>query len=141
MASDLNEATIIGNMGDAPQVKEFSDGKKVANFTVATNKNWKNKETGEWVEQTEWHRVTVYDQNIIGWLERDAIKGTRVLIRGELRTREWEKDGIKRYTTEIVLNPYTGMLKFQGRTKRDNVNEAASEVTAEEGMANDVIPF
>ena len=141
MASDLNEATILGNIGDTPTITQMNNDRKVANFSIATNRAWKDKQTGEWQERTEWHRVVVYDQRLIEWLERDAVKGTRVLVRGELRTRSYEKkhgeETAKHYVTEIVLDTFSGLVKFQGRTKTENANI----VSQEQGEVDERIPF
>lgn len=149
MAGDLNEVTLLGNMGDAPEFREFSNGKGVANFSIATSRGYKDKD-GQWQEVTEWHKVCVYDPKLIEWLQRSAVKGTRVWLRGELKTRSYEAEGGKKYVTEIVLNPYQGQLKFQARTKGEGMKDALNGATPnpQEQTGNviqetpeDVIPF
>ncbi len=139
MAGDLNEVTLIGNMGDAPEYREFSNGKGVANFSLATSRGYKDKD-GQWQDVTEWHKVSVYDPKIIEWLQKSAIKGTRVWVRGELKTRSYEKDGGKHYVTEIVINPFTGGLKFQARTKGEMIQNETKGMSSE-SLPEDAIPF
>lgn len=98
--SDLNKAMIIGRLGRDPEIRYTQDGRAVANFTVATSDKWKDKNTGELREKTEWHRVVAF--NRLGEICGEYLsKGRQVFIEGRLRTRSWEKDGITRYTTEI----------------------------------------
>ena len=99
--SGVNKATIIGHLGQDPTVKYFDDGSCVVNFTVATSESWKDKTTGEKKEKTEWHRVTAY-RAIAEICAKYLHKGKQVYIEGKLQTREWEKDGVKHYTTEII---------------------------------------
>jgi len=97
----LNKAMIIGNLGADPEVKYLPSGRAVANLRVATNRQWQDKDSGEQKEQTEWHRVTLFGgmAEVAG---KYLSRGSRVFIEGRLQTREWEKDGQKRYTTEII---------------------------------------
>lgn len=109
MAS-LNKVTIIGNLGKDPEIRSFKSGDKVAEFSVATSESWNDKATGEKKEKTEWHNVSVTNQGIVKVIESYVKKGSKVYIEGKLETQEYEKDGVKRYTTKIVLKPYNGTL-------------------------------
>lgn len=101
MSRGLNKAQLIGRLGQDPEVRQMRSGQAVANISVATSESWKDKETGEKKERTEWHRVTMYGRlaEVAGEYLK---KGAQVYIEGRIHTREWEKDGIKRYSTEII---------------------------------------
>jgi single-strand DNA-binding protein len=101
MARGINKVTLIGNIGGDPETRYLPSGGAVTNITVATSETWKDKATGQPQERTEWHRIVFFNRlaEIAGEYLR---KGSKVYIEGSLRTREWEKDGVKRYTTEIV---------------------------------------
>lgn len=103
MAKGVNKAIIIGNLGDHPEVRYTPSGDAVVNFSVATSESWTDKQTGQKQERTEWHRCTAFRKvaEIIG---QYCQKGSKVYIEGKLRTRQWEQDGIKRYTTEISVD-------------------------------------
>jgi single-strand DNA-binding protein len=110
MAGSINKVTLIGNLGRDPEIRATSTG-RVANFTMATTESWKDKTTGERKEQTEWHRVVVFNQNLIDVIEKMLQKGTKVYIEGTLRTRKWtNQQGQDVYTTEVVLNQFSGQL-------------------------------
>lgn len=104
MAS-VNKVILIGNLGQDPEVKSFSSGSKIANLRIATSESWKDKQTGERKERTEWHSVTLQGDGLVGVAERFLRKGSKVYIEGQLRTRKWQdQSGNDRYTTEISLN-------------------------------------
>jgi len=120
MAGSVNKAVIIGNIGSDPEIKTMTSGDKVANFSVATSESWKDKSSGEKKERTQWHRVCVFNQGLINVCENYLKKGSKVYIEGQIETRDYEKDGHKVYTTEIVLRPYRGeivMLDSKGGEK------------------------
>jgi single-strand DNA-binding protein len=128
--SSLNKVQIIGNVGKDPEIRTMSSGDKVANVTVATSEKWKDKTTGEKKEKTEWHRVTVWNQGIIGVIEQYLKKGDKVYFEGQLETRKWEKDGVDHYTTEITLRPYRGeMVLLSGPRGSDTVEPAQQAVS------------
>ncbi|MFA4846360.1 MAG: single-stranded DNA-binding protein [Patescibacteria group bacterium] len=111
MAGSVNKVILVGNLGKDPEVRTFQNGGRVANFSIATSENWKDKATGEKKERTEWHRISVTNDNLVTVVERYLKKGSKVYVEGQLETREWtDKDGQKRYTTEVVLRPYRGEL-------------------------------
>ena len=103
MARGVNKVILVGNLGGDPEVRYTSGGSAVANVTLATTESWKDKSSGEKQEKTEWHRVAFFGRlaEIAGEYLK---KGSQIYVEGSLRTREWEKDGVKRYTTEIVAN-------------------------------------
>jgi single-strand DNA-binding protein len=111
MAGSVNKVIIVGNVGKDPEVRSFQNGGRVANFSVATSENWKDKATGEKKERTEWHRISILNDNLVGIVESYVKKGTKVYIEGQLETRKYtDKDGSEKYTTEVVLRPYRGEL-------------------------------
>lgn len=103
MARGVNKCILIGNLGGDPETRHMPSGNAVCNITLATSDSWKDKNTGQMQERTEWHRVVFFGKlaEIAGQYLR---KGSKIYIEGKLQTREWEKDGIKRYTTEIVVD-------------------------------------
>ena len=112
MAASLNKATLIGCLGKDPEVKTFSNGNQVANFSIATSESWKDKATGEKKERTQWHKVCVFNPHLIKLASAHLKKGMSVYLEGTIETREYESDGTKKYITEIVLRPYNGEIKI-----------------------------
>lgn len=103
MGRSVNKVTLIGTLGRDPEVRFMPNGNAVANLSLATDESYNDKQTGQKVEQTEWHRITVYGK-LAEIVQQYLKKGAKAYFEGKLRTREWEKDGIKRYTTEIIAN-------------------------------------
>ena len=104
MAGSVNKVIIVGNLGADPEVKSFQNGGKVCNLRIATSENWKDKNTGERQERTEWHSVAIFSEGLAGVAERFLRKGSKVYIEGQLRTRKWQdQSGNDRYSTEVVL--------------------------------------
>ncbi|MFT0211402.1 single-stranded DNA-binding protein [Pseudomonas sp. F1_0610] len=126
MARGINKVILIGNLGNDPEVRYMPNGNAVANITLATSDSWRDKQTGQMVDRTEWHRVVFFGKlaEIAGEYLR---KGSKVYVEGRLQTREWEKDGVKRYTTEIVVDMGGTMQMLDGRN--DN-QEAGSRPAA-----------
>ncbi len=111
MAGSLNKVMLIGNLGADPEIRSFQNGGKVANLRIATSETWKDKNTGERQEKTEWHTVAIFSEGLIGVVERFLKKGSKVFIEGSLSTRKWQdKDGQDRYSTEVVLRGLNGTL-------------------------------
>lgn len=110
MAGSVCKVILIGNLGRDPEVKSFQSGGKVCNLSIATSEQWRDKQSGDRKERTEWHRVVVFNENLVGVCERFLKKGSKVYLEGSLETRKYEKDGRETYTTEIVLRPYRGEL-------------------------------
>ncbi|MET0180683.1 MAG: single-stranded DNA-binding protein [Novosphingobium sp.] len=104
MAGSVNKVILIGNLGADPEVKSFQNGGKVCNLRIATSENWKDKNTGERQERTEWHTVAIFGEGLAGVAERFLKKGSKVYLEGQLRTRKWQDaSGNDRYSTEVVL--------------------------------------
>ena len=111
MAGSLNKVMLIGNLGADPEIKSFQNGGKVCNLRIATSENWKDKNTGERQEKTEWHSVSIFSEGLIGVVERFLKKGSKVYIEGQLQTRKWQdQSGNDRYSTEVVLRGMNGTL-------------------------------
>lgn len=118
MARGVNKVILIGNLGADPEVRYLPSGNAVANLTLATSDSWKDKQTGQQQERTEWHRVVFFGRlaEIVGEYAR---KGTKMYVEGRLQTREWEKDGVKRYTTEVVVDINGQMQLLDSRQQGD----------------------
>ncbi len=111
MAGSLNKVMLIGNLGADPEVKSFQNGGKVCNLRIATSEQWKDKNTGERQEKTEWHTVAIFSEGLVSVAERFLRKGSKVYIEGQLQTRKWQDaQGNDRYSTEIVLRGFNGTL-------------------------------
>ncbi len=126
MSGSLNKATLIGNLGKDPEIRSFQNGGRAAHFTIATTESWKDKDSGERKERTEWHRVAVMSEGLVGLAEKYLKKGAKVFVEGRLETRKWtDKDGNERFTTEIVLRPYSGELIMLDGRKDEPIGDAA----------------
>jgi len=113
MAGSINKVILIGNLGRDPEVRTFQNGGKVCNLRIATSENWKDRNTGERRERTEWHTVAIFNENLARLAEQYLRKGSKVYIEGKLETRKWQdQSGQDRYSTEVVLRPYAGELTF-----------------------------
>lgn len=111
MAGSLNKVMIIGNLGRDPEVRSFQNGGKVCNLRIATSETWKDKNTGERREKTEWHSVAIFQEGLVRIAEQYLKKGSTVYIEGKLQTRKWQdQSGADRYSTEVVLNGFDGTL-------------------------------
>lgn len=116
--SSVNKVILIGRLGRDPEIKTMQSGGKVCNLSVATSEKWKDKATGERKEKTEWHRVVVFNENIIRVCESYLSKGSDVYLEGQIETRKWQdQSGAEKYSTEIVLRPYRGELVLLGSKK------------------------
>ncbi|MEL6324211.1 MAG: single-stranded DNA-binding protein [Pseudomonadota bacterium] len=111
MAGSVNKVILVGNVGQDPEVRQFQNGGQVCNFSLATSENWKDKNTGERREKTEWHRIAVFNEGLIRVIQSYVKKGSKLYIEGQLETRKWQdQSGQDRYTTEVVLRGYGGNL-------------------------------
>ncbi|MBN8500051.1 MAG: single-stranded DNA-binding protein [Sphingomonadales bacterium] len=111
MAGSVNKVILIGNLGADPEVKSFQNGGKICNLRIATSENWKDKNTGERKERTEWHTVVLNSDGLVGVAERYLRKGSKVYIEGQLRTRKWQdQSGNDRYSTEVSVGGMQGVL-------------------------------
>lgn len=113
MAGSINKVILIGNLGRDPEVRTFQNGGKVCNLRIATSDTWKDRNTGERREKTEWHSVAIFNENLARLAEQYLRKGSKVYVEGKLETRKWQdQSGQDRYTTEVVLRPYSGEMTF-----------------------------
>jgi len=111
MAGSVNKVILVGNLGKDPEVRRLNSGDQVVNFTLATSENWRDKNSGERKEKTEWHNVVIFNENLGKVVEQYCKKGSKVYVEGQLQTRKWQdKDGNDRYTTEVVLQRFRGEL-------------------------------
>lgn len=111
MAGSLNKVMLIGNLGADPEIRSFQNGGKVANLRIATSETWKDRNTGERQERTEWHTVAIFSEGLINVVENYLKKGSKVYVEGQLQTRKWQdQQGNDRYSTEVVLRGYNGTL-------------------------------
>lgn len=137
MAGSLNKVTLIGNLGRDPEVRRLNSGDPVVNLSVATSENWRDKASGERKERTEWHRVVIFNENLAKVAESYLRKGSKLYIEGQLQTRKYtDKDGVEKYSTEIVLQRYRGelvMLDSRGGGEAGERPATASEAGGQSG--------
>ena len=115
MAGSINKVTLVGNLGRDPEVRATQDGSKIVNLSLATSERWKDRNTGEQRERTEWHRVVIFNENLGRIAEQYLRKGSTCYIEGQLQTRKWtDQQGAEKYTTEVVLQRYRGELTLLG---------------------------
>jgi single-strand DNA-binding protein len=115
MAGSVNKVILIGNLGKDPEIRRTQDGRPIANLSVATSENWRDKATGERREKTEWHRVVIFNDRLGEVAEKYLTKGRQVYVEGQLQTRKWtDQSGQEKYTTEIVLHRFRGELTLIG---------------------------
>jgi single-strand DNA-binding protein len=111
MSGSVNKVILVGNLGRDPEVRSMQSGDKVCNLSVATSERWKDRNSGEMQEKTEWHRVVMFDQKLIELAEKYLQKGTKVFLEGQLQTRKWtDQSGQEKYTTEVVLPRFRGQM-------------------------------
>ena len=111
MAGSLNEVNLLGNLGQDPEVRSMTNGGKVATLSIATSESWKDKQSGEKREKTEWHRVVVFGDGLVRVVENYLKKGSKIYVTGKLQTRKWQdRDGNDKYTTEVVLQGFGSKL-------------------------------
>ena len=149
MAGSINKVILVGNIGQEPQVRTMQSGQKVVTFSLATSDRWRDRQTGEQKEQTEWHRVVIFNPSLVDVAERMLQKGTKLYLEVALRTRKWQnQQGVDTFTTEVVLNPYSGqMVILSGAKAMDGSADTASSAPSQpreevhiEDIADD-IPF
>jgi single-strand DNA-binding protein len=152
MAGSLNKVLLIGRLGADPEIKQMVNGKSVARLSLATSNTWKDKNTGEKKEKTEWHRVVIFNEGLVNVVQQYVKKGAQVYIEGQLTTRKWrdEKAGVDKYSTEIVLQGFNSSFKIlssknnQIENIQENNNTKSSLPDSETPPSNDLddeIPF
>ena len=111
MAGSVNKVILVGNVGRDPEIRSTQDGTRVANLSLATSENWRDKNTGERKERTEWHRVVIFNERLVDVVEKYVKKGSKLYLEGALQTRKWtDNTGAEKYTTEVVLQRFRGEL-------------------------------
>ena len=114
MAGSVNKVILVGNLGKDPEIRTLNNGDRVANLSLATSESWRDKSTGERKEKTEWHRVVIFNDNIVKVCENYLKKGSTVYVEGQLATRKYEQNGVEKYTTEVVIQRFNGNLTMLG---------------------------
>ena len=138
MANSLNKVTLIGNIGRDPEVRSFQNGSKVCNLSLATSERWKDKETNEPKEKTEWHRIVIFNDKLVEIIEKYIHKGSKVYVEGQLETRKWtDSSGTEKYSTEFVLRPYRGEIIFLD--SKSEVDDSSSNVIEEDNVSSSKI--
>ena len=152
MAGSLNKVLLIGRLGADPEIKQMVNGKSVARLSLATSQSWKDKNTGEKKEKTEWHRIVVFNEGLVNVIQQYVKKGTQLYIEGQLATRKWkdEKSGVDRYSTEGVLQGFNSTFTILSSKNSENTNlqespENKSSLPNDENVPSsdldDEIPF
>ena len=141
MAGSVNKVILVGNVGKDPEIRDTSEGKKIASFSLATSDTWKDK-SGERQEKTEWHRVVIFNQGLAEIAERYVKKGSKLYVSGALQTRKWEdNNGVERYATEVVLSAFNGELTLlDSKDKSGNYPPPANEEDYREGSKSKTTP-
>jgi single-strand DNA-binding protein len=149
MAGTLNKVILIGRLGADPEIKQMVNGKSVARLSLATNQSWKDKNTGEKKEKTEWHRIVVFNEGLVNVVQQYLKKGAQIYVEGQLSTRKWkdEQSGQDKYSTEIIIQGYNSSLVMLGGGNQNSISsqdskqkfEDTSQVTQNE--LDDDIPF
>ena len=149
MAGSLNKVLLIGRLGADPEIKQMSNGKNVARMSLATSDSWKDKNTGEKKEKTEWHRVVIFNEGLVNIVQQYLKKGAQIYIEGQLTTRKWkdEQSGQDKYSTEIILQGYNSTLKMLNTRTSNDISGKGSEAISNENPSaplndlDDEIPF
>lgn len=147
----INKVILVGNVGQDPDIRTTQDGREIANFSLATSESWKDKSSGERRERTEWHRIVIFSQGLVGIVKNYVKKGTKLYIEGSLQTRKWtDKDGAEKYTTEIVLQNFSSTLQIldsrersggggSDSSSRSNNYSSSNNISVDD--SDDEIPF
>ena len=140
MAGSLNKVLLIGRLGADPEIKQMVSGKSVARLSIATSNTWKDKNTGEKKEKTEWHRIVIFNEGLVNVVQQYVKKGAQVYIEGQLTTRKWndEKSGVDKYSTEIVLQGFNSSFKILS-SKNNQMGNLQND-TSKSSLPNDETP-
>jgi len=135
MAGSLNKVLLIGRLGADPEIKQMVNGKSVARLSLATSNTWKDKNTGEKKEKTEWHRVVIFNEGLVNVVQQYVKKGAQVYIEGQLTTRKWkdEKAGVDKYSTEIVLQGFNSSFKILS-SKNNQIENTQEETSVKSSL-------
>lgn len=142
MAGSINKVILVGNVGKDPDFRTFGNGNEVCNFSIATSDRWKDRNTGEQKERTEWHNISIHSPHLIKVVRDWVKKGTKLYVEGKLETRKWQdQSGQDRYTTEIALRPYSSELHILDGRNSDQPQQGQQTTQSDIEIANDEIPF
>ena len=142
MAGSLNKVLLIGRLGADPEIKQMVNGKSVARLSLATSQSWKDKNTGEKKEKTEWHRVVVFNEGLVNVVQQYLKKGAQVYVEGQLSTRKWkdEKAGVEKYSTEVLLQGFNSSFKILSNKGNQIENQQADTSEKSSLPKDDNIP-
>ena len=144
MAGSVNKVILVGNLGRDPEIRSTQDGTKIASFSIATSESWKDKQSGERKERTEWHRIVIFADGLVNIVKNYVKKGSKLYIEGSLQTRKWvDNSGVERYTTEITLQGYGSALLMldANRHNNDHNNDSSTGSSFNAEEIDDEIPF
>ncbi len=156
MAGSINKVILVGNLGFDPEIRATQDGREIANLRLATSESWKDRNTGERKEKTEWHRVVIFSEPLVRVAKEYLKKGSKLYIEGQLQTRKWtNKDGVEQYSTEVVLQGFNGNLTMldkpsdrgasrgddDGYSQQGSYGQQPQRARAVEAELDDEIPF
>jgi single-strand DNA-binding protein len=142
MAGSLNKVTIIGNLGKDPEVRFMPDGSRVASFSLATSESWKDKNTGERKDKTEWHKIVIFNDRLAEIVEKYIRKGTKLYVEGQLQTRKWtDQTGTEKYTTEVVIGKFRGDFIILDTKKNGIDGDVRTDETPPDIPIDEDIPF
>ena len=145
MAGSINKVILIGNLGADPEVRTFQNGGKVCNLRIATSETWRDKQSGERRERTEWHSVAIFSEPLVRVAEQYLRKGSKIYVEGQLETRKWQdQSGQDRYSTEVVLRPYHSELVLLGdkqNGQQDQSDNRQDSAPGNDDLPDDEIPF
>ena len=152
MAGSLNKVLLIGRLGNDPEIKQMSNGKSVARLSVATSETWKDKNSGERKEKTEWHRVVIFNEGLVGVVQQYLKKGSQVYIEGQIQTTKYtDNSGQEKYSTQIILQGYNSTLTMLGssssggRIDDNSMNQDSSSLPSDNNVSSnemdDEVPF
>tara|TARA_B100000035_G_scaffold212858_1_gene182374 strand:+ start:116 stop:574 length:459 start_codon:yes stop_codon:yes gene_type:complete len=152
MAGSLNKVLLIGRLGNDPEIKQMSNGKSVARLSVATSETWKDKNSGERKEKTEWHRVVIFNEGLVGVVQQYLKKGTQVYIEGQIQTTKYtDNNGQEKYSTQVILQGYNSTLTMlgsansAGKIDDNSVNQDSSSLPSDNNISSkeldDEVPF
>lgn len=136
----INKVILVGNVGQDPEIRSMGDGREIANFSLATSDSWKDKNTGEKKEKTEWHRVVIFSPGLVNIVKNYIKKGSKIYIEGSLQTRKWsDNQGVEKYTTEIILQNFNSTLQIlDSRDRNSSSDPYASESSNQKSRSNDI---
>ena len=140
MAGSLNKVLLIGRLGADPEIKQMVNGKSVARLSLATSQSWKDKNTGEKKEKTEWHRIVVFNEGLVNVVQQYLKKGAQIYVEGQLSTRKWkdEQSGQDKYSTEILIQGYNSSLTMLGGGNSAGIQQGSSSQKIEKGVGDDI---